>query len=196
MQRPPMHIPFSGTIKSIVINHVAENYYREYTKGWTFSKYRKDTIQSETNDWFKYYLPVDLKGKVVLDVGAGEGESALFFLRHGASHVYCIECCDYAFQNLKLNARNCARITPIHKLFDLQDLERKVDFLKMDIEGYEEVLLSADIKIPAVVEVHGLQLRDKFKSAGWQIKSPTFVNTVGYGSAPGCTCYAYINTQN
>ena len=187
-----MHIPFSRTIKSIVINHVTENYYKEYTKGWTFSKYRKDAILSETSDWYNYYLPINLKGKVVLDIGAGEGESALFFLRHGASHVFCIECCEHALKNLRLNASSFPNITAIHKQFELKDLEMRVDFVKMDIEGYEEALLSADVKIPAVVEVHGLQLRDKFKSAGWQIKSPTYGNTMGYN----CTCYAYINTQN
>lgn len=45
----------------------------------------------EVGDWKKHYLPVDIKGKTVLDVGAGCGETALFYFMNGARKVIAVE---------------------------------------------------------------------------------------------------------
>lgn len=58
---------------------------------------------------------------------------------------------------------------PINRKFQLSDLDLDCDFVKIDIEGYEEELLDVDIKKPVVLEVHGLQLRDKFRAKGYSI---------------------------
>jgi len=46
------------------------------------------TLEGELDMWHKHYLPI---GQTVLDVGAGCGETALFYLKHGAQRVICIE---------------------------------------------------------------------------------------------------------
>jgi len=144
-------------------------------------------ILGEIQDWRQHYLPIKVEDLVILDVGAGEGETAKFFLDHGAAKVICIESCHEAFTHLKENAV-ANRLVPLNKFFEISDLStQSFDFLKMDIEGYEESLLQTELSCPAVVEVHGLQLRDKFQKAGWRIKYPSVSEAKGYG----CTCYAY-----
>ncbi len=145
-------------------------------------------IKSEISDWQKHYLPIDLHGKIILDVGAGEGETALFFLSHGASRVVCIEPSDEAFRYLALNQKNHPnRITAIHSKFELSHLGIPHDFLKMDIEGYEEVLLGVKLETPAAIEIHGLQLCDKFAAAGWKVKSMDTDCAKGFN----CVKYGY-----
>ena len=177
-----IHIPFNKTIKEFIDNKRINKELR--IQGWYFSHYRVEMILRETNDWAKHYLPMDLKGKTILDVGAGEGETARFFLQHGAAKVICIEPGKEAFSYLKLNASK-NRLTALNKLFELTDLSIPHDLLKMDIEGYEELLLDVKLNTPAVLEVHGLQLRDKFRKAGWRIDNEA--TKKGYA----CTSYAY-----
>lgn len=155
--------------------------------GWHFSTFREHMIQSETKEWRRHYLPINVKDLVILDVGAGEGETAKFFLDYGAAKVICIEPCHEAFAHLKENAITNS-LVPINKFFEVSDLSAQTfDFLKMDIEGYEESLLETKLSSPAVIEVHGMQLRDKFQKAGWRIKYPSLPEAKGYR----CTCFAY-----
>jgi hypothetical protein len=155
-------------------------------KGWIFS--RNNLFWSEIPEWERFYLPIDVDGLAVLDVGAGEGETAKFFLEHGASKVICIESDNMAFRLLKINARE-RPIFALYKRFELADLDMNFDFMKMDIEGYEEVLLQTRLTKPSVLEVHGLQLRDKFEKQGWNIKYK--VPSSRREASP--LCYAYKN---
>ena len=140
----------------------------------------------EGSDWVEHYKPVDLAGKVVLDLGAGEGESARFFLEHGARKVICIEADPKAYENLAKNAQKFPnQLTAIYGYFNLGHLDLEYDFLKCDIEGYEEVLLDVELKTPSVIEVHGLQLKDKFQAKGYRIDKN--FNMAGY------ITYAYWN---
>jgi SAM-dependent methyltransferase len=155
--------------------------------GWHFSKFREDMILREIKDWHQHYLPINVKDLVILDIGAGEGETAKFFLDYGAAEVICIEPCHEAFKHLKENSATNS-LVPLNKFFEISDLSAQTfDFLKMDIEGYEESLLETELSSPAVIEVHGMQLRDKFQKAGWRIEYPSFQDAKGYS----CTCYAY-----
>lgn len=110
-------------------------------------------ILNETVDWKRHYLPIDLTGKTVLDVGGGEGESARFFLQHGAKKVVSIEPEVIAYKYLKFNASNHSpKIQSINQPFCLEHLtEFNVDFLKMDIEGYEEALLGVKLPYPVAL---------------------------------------------
>jgi hypothetical protein len=156
-------------------------------EGWVFSSRNLHAILFESPGWTRFYLPIDLKGKTVLDVGAHEGGTARFFLQHGASKIIAIEPDSAAFNYLKVNASKHP-ITAYNKRFSLTDLTTfYYDFLKMDIEGYEEALLNVRLTKPAVVEIHGLQLKDKFQAAGWAIEYPSSENRLGYG----CQCYGY-----
>jgi hypothetical protein len=88
---------------------------------------------------------------------------------------------------LKRNAASHP-IVPLNKFFEMSDLlTQSFDFLKMDIEGYEESLLQTNLSCPAVVEVHGLQLKDKFQKTGWRIKYRNPRDAQGYS----CLTYAY-----
>lgn len=175
--------PFSRTIKNIIdlrnINAELQ------VTNWNFSPNRIKMIMAEISVWKQNYLPLDLSGLTVLDVGAGEGETAKFFLNHGAAKIICIESNNEAYRQLARNAVAHPAISAIHKRFSISDLCLPHDFLKCDIEGYEEELLEVELCFPAAVEVHGLQLRDKFKRAGWRIVSHDNINECG------CTCYAY-----
>lgn len=158
-----MKVPFDRTVKRFLMERQA----KRLLKGWRFSGERVDILIREYVDMKRLYLPVDMRGKTVLDVGAGEGESALFFLAHGARKVICVEADRACYENLVCNAKG-KPIVPILKPFSLDDLERDFDFMKCDIEGYEEILLDVVLDKPAVVEVHGLQLRDKFVERGYR----------------------------
>jgi len=47
--------------------------------------------------------PDGVEGKIVLDVGAGQGETRLLFFTHGASRVVCIELIHDAASLLRKN---------------------------------------------------------------------------------------------
>ena len=185
---PRVKIPFSRTFQTYIKEMQHKKNVATSLSGWSFSEYRISMINRETSDWEKHYLPIDLHGKVVLDVGAGEGETAMFFLQHGASKVICIEAEPGAYGYLALNQRKHPKyITATNSKFELSQLNIPHDFLKMDIEGYEEILLDVKLKTPAATEVHGLQLCDKFKAAGWRINTTNTDCAKGYG----CVRYAY-----
>jgi hypothetical protein len=78
---------------------------------------------NELDYWHSIYLPV--KG-TVLDIGAGNGETAFFYLNHGAEHVICIEPdADLLYENFG----NDPRVTII---------PYAVNSIKSDCEGGEE----------------------------------------------------------
>jgi SAM-dependent methyltransferase len=179
------HLPFSRTVNAWINEKQVRK--RVHDSGWNFSQIRLKLILTETPEWEKYYLPIDVAGKTVLDVGAGEGETARFFLSHGAKKVVCIEPCANAYAQLKRNAVN-RNIVALNKKFEVTDLNIPHDLLKMDIEGYEEILLTEkSLPQTAAIEIHGLQLRDRFEQVGYKIKYPTNCDELGYG----CISYAY-----
>jgi hypothetical protein len=160
-------LPFSRTFQNYFIEKHENKRLANALAGWSFSTFQFGMIKYEIVDWEKHCLPIDLRGKIVLDVGAGEGGTAMFFLKHGASKVVCIESCADANKFLAINAHNHpGQITTINDKFQLSQLKIPHDFLKMDIEGYEEALLEVKLETPAGIEVHGLQLCDKFEAAG------------------------------
>jgi len=108
--------------------------------------------------WTRYYLPgFPLADKTVLDVGAGCGETAYFYLSHGAKKVVCIEPNTRRFELLQENARrNDWNVETAQLPFDVSILERyDYDFMKMDCEGCESELLTLREIPPCAIEVHG-----------------------------------------
>ena len=99
--------------------------------------YCRNLLVTELVQWHKWYLPQkSIDGKTVLDVGAGCGETAFFYLKHGAKHVICVEPPGDALQMLKKNFGGDSRVTIV---------ESSVDMIKSDIEGAE---------LDAVFEIH------------------------------------------
>ena len=164
-----MKIPFSRTVKNMSITAIMKMYINSVSKKWALSNTKKSILAYEWFDMKKNYLPINVKDKVILDVGAGEGETALFYILHGAKGVICVEPDKKCFNNLILNSRQF-NIFPFLQPFDIDMLSYfEFDFMKCDIEGYEEVLLNVELEHPSVIEVHGLQLRDKFKEKGYRM---------------------------
>lgn len=127
----------------------------------------KFDLLKEWNEWEKEYIPKGgLQGKTVLDVGAGSGETACFFFKHGASKVICIEPIHSKCEEIRDNAKQLQWNVEIRdKKFTLSDLEGQIDFAKIDCEGGEKILLDTRINIlfPFCVEIHSLELVEEFK---------------------------------
>lgn len=112
----------------------------------------------EQTEWSMYYLPWNgLKGKVVMDIGAGCGESAYFFFAHGASEVICVEPDPVKVAMLRRNAeRRGWNVEIIPDIFRLEQLNRFFDFLKIDCDGGEDIMTKGQkllIGTPTVIEV-------------------------------------------
>ncbi len=131
------------------------------------SKYSATLFEEWYSVWSHYYLPPSgIEGKVILDIGAGEGETALFFLAHGASKVICIEPDEANFSQLLDNARrNNWPIEPINISFDVGIFKRQeFDFVKMDCEHCEDGLLNlSTIGFPITLEVHSRATMERLK---------------------------------
>jgi hypothetical protein len=170
-----VRVPFSRTIRLVIRRFLQERRYK--SNGWVFSDIRKAYYLNLPALWEQMYLPIDVTDKTVLDVGAGQGESARFFLEHGATKIICIEPDPSATPNLAFNASKHKELECYFRCFQLSDLaDFQYDFLKMDIEGYEEMLL--DLPTPLsksyAIEVHGLQLAEKFVKKGYTIHDNRF----------------------
>lgn len=137
-------------------------------EGLSLSKQVREDAQIEWEEWGRDYLPKDgLEGKTVLDVGAGEGETAAFFFSHGASKVIAIEPDPEKFRRLKANIRSQGwNVEAIREEFNQYHIWEHVrDFTKIDAEGAESILLGEpSLAFPLVMEVHTDALRRTFKT--------------------------------
>ena len=88
----------------------------------------KNWVDIELDIWHKNYLPIK-KNATVLDIGAGCGETAQFYLNHGAKRVIAVESDPKAFECLVHNFKDDSRVIPILA---------HIDNIKCDIEGSEE----------------------------------------------------------
>jgi SAM-dependent methyltransferase len=127
-------------------------------------------LANEWRTWEKYYLPAfSLSEKTVLDVGAGCGETAFFYLLYGARKIVAIEPDRKVLECLKENVtRNNWDVEIIPEAFKLEHLNIPHDFMKMDIEGHEKELLKASTIKPCLVEVHNDDLRRKLEEKGFK----------------------------
>jgi len=122
-----------------------------------FTMYHLSNVINELDSWEKDYLPASVEGKVVLSVGDGCGETSLFYLRHGASKVIAIEKDPEPFGLLRRNIENNRlNVVPLNETFTLDHLKMDFDFMKIDVEGGERILLEVppeQLK-PCVIEAH------------------------------------------
>lgn len=125
---------------------------------FTGTRYHATLLFDEWNAWQRLYLPnFSLKDKTVLDLGAGCGETAYFFLRYGAKQIFSVEPDPIAFRFLRKNIEtNHWNVVPIREPFRIEQFElARFDFIKMDIEGSESQLLHAErLPAPMVIEAH------------------------------------------
>ena len=101
--------------------------------GLQLDDYHRYVLERELSMWHLYYLPnKSLVGKTVLDLGAGCGETAHFYLNHGASRVICVEPDKKLLERLRRNFGDDPRVVIVPEF---------VDHIKMDIEGAEEGMI-------------------------------------------------------
>jgi hypothetical protein len=86
----------------------------------------RDILVGELELWHRVYLPI---GNIVLDVGAGNGETAQFYLNHGAKKIICIE------SDAGLLCENFAHDPRI------MIVPFGIDSIKVDAEGCEENMI-------------------------------------------------------
>ncbi len=91
--------------------------------------YHAALVRKELEMWHRQYLPC---GKRVLDVGAGCGETAQFYLLHGVEQVVCIEGDPEALAVLHRNFDRNPHVTIVPLM---------IDHIKIDIDGAEEGML-------------------------------------------------------
>lgn len=127
--------------------------------------YYFELLWREWRSWKNWYLPQwSLKGKTVLDVGAGCGETALFYYCHGASRVIAIEPQSSLVPLLRRNmSRNKWDMKIVEGPFQASMLEWNFDFMKMDGEGCEAQLLTEDSLPPCAIEAHDRAVADGLK---------------------------------
>jgi tRNA G37 N-methylase Trm5 len=142
--------------------------------GFTFCSnlsYQRAII-SEWEIWRKYYVyPFNLKGKTILDVGAGCGETALLFSNRGAKKVICIEQNEKLLPYIQKNVKDNRMNIDLHlEPFNINHLDLAFDAVKMDIEGGERELLKLErISFPIVLEAHSRDLAEAFQKRGFRI---------------------------
>lgn len=116
----------------------------------------------------QYLPPFSLSGATVLDIGAEYGVTTYFWLKHGAKRVYSVEPDRVKFSILEQNAtQNHWPVIPINERFKREQLYRdRFDFVKIDCEGGESVLLEEGCQVPApfVVETHGSELTKEIQA--------------------------------
>lgn len=164
--------------------------------GWRFNLDYGIVYLRERDTWRDYLPPGGLKGKIVLDVGAGCGETAKYFLENGARAVYAVENNEEALTYLRLNAEG----RPIHveaEAFDpFKHILGQIDLVKLDIEGYEISLLTwleaypkANLNI--VLEAHNVWMRDRFQALGFTQIRPPWITKDSQGGFPTCIMYRW-----
>jgi len=125
------------------------------------------------------YGRLDVKGKVVVDVGASIGDTAIYFSLKGAKHVYGFEVNSQRWglsrENLKKNSIKNA--TLYLSPFKPSLVKQKASVLKVDCEGCEYSLfrkLGAGLKNfdQIIVEYHmgSAELSKRLSSLGFEIE--------------------------
>lgn len=113
---------------------------------------------------------LDVKGQVVLDIGADYGSTAAFFLNKGAVKVICVESYDNDYAALAELAKKEPRIEAIHKHisssvhFETFIVTYQPDVVKIDIEGGEAYLLDIRPCVARRVREYGIELHNEANS--------------------------------
>ena len=113
-------------------------------------------LLKEVAVWDRWYGP-GFGGKVVLDVGAGCGETAWWFFRRGARKVIAVEADQSLKAYLERNSQsNGWNLEICMERFAPQHLGLGYDFVKIDCDGGETVLLDRAVSSlkPCRIELH------------------------------------------
>ncbi len=109
--------------KAGIINATSIDEYRMASDNY----FRKAKIQNEVMAMAKEYSWLDVKGKDVIDIGANIGDSAIYFARRGAKHIYSYEPFPYSFDKAKINIKH-------------EGIEKRVSLYNEGVSGKEETI--------------------------------------------------------
>lgn len=122
------------------------------------------TYKTKHGDYDAMYGGVDYAGKVVLDIGADEGSTAVYFLLHGAKQVVCSEKNPAMVKALQEYAAGEPRVVVQPAMESAAQVEGWLrafapEVAKVDVEGAEVVLwdvVPEALRMPAVwvIETH------------------------------------------
>lgn len=178
-------LPFKPSLNGLKINWVNLMEFMKYRRGdyleidgWRFDLNYGLLYLIERKYWNYYIPPSGLRGKRVLDIGGGDGETAKYFIDNGASYVRVIEsnekCEDYLIYNAFI-AHD--KLTYYLKEFKIDSriadhINSYYNLLKLDIEGYEiELLPYLDYlnDVDIILESHNNYITDKFLEKGFKL---------------------------
>ena len=119
-----------------------------------------EITQEELEEWEQWYLPPSgmPKDSLILDVGARDGDTALFYVKHGYLNLRLVEPSPVHRHDLSKNAiilerKYGAKIEIRGRPFERKDLEG-ASFAKFDCEGCEYEIDLPSLAIPWAAEVH------------------------------------------
>ena len=146
----------------------------------------------ELLDLYNIHLNFNYKGKVIVDIGADIGTTAEFFLLNGAKSVWCVEGDPIAGEQCKKNmdkyfpGKSSTIIEMVTTPYSMERIlsilgpsgDQKANLIKIDIEGWENVLLDIEDRIISeqkefIIDYHsgllGILLKEKLIKSGFKI---------------------------
>ncbi|XP_057544539.1 protein arginine N-methyltransferase 1.1-like isoform X1 [Amaranthus tricolor] len=117
----------------------ADYYFDSYSHFGIHEEMLKDVVRTKTYQNVIYKNDFLVKGKVVLDVGAGTGILSLFCAKAGAKHVYAVECsqmADMAKQIVEANGYSDVITILKGKIEEIDLPVLKVDIIVSEWMGY------------------------------------------------------------
>jgi hypothetical protein len=146
----------------------------KHTTSWLLKEYglrfweHTTIIDAEWASWNLCYHPpagVD-RNALILDAGAGEGETAFFYCYNGFRNIRVVESDKKKIPLLNKNVKALEKRFQVNievKGEPFASVHLKdVQFMKMDIEGAESAFLDLrSVSFPFVIETHGQEMRKK-----------------------------------
>ncbi|KAM8823265.1 protein arginine N-methyltransferase 6 [Spinachia spinachia] len=113
-------------------------YFDSYTDVTIHEEMIADHVRTNTYRMAILRNSESIRGKVVLDVGAGTGVLSMFCVQAGAKKVYAVEACSIAEQAVRIVQQNnmADRIEVIRGTVETVDLPEKVEVIVSEWMGY------------------------------------------------------------